>query len=239
MRPAPSSTRLLSIFAALCVATVVAVACSVGQARVGGVGERAMAAARSATAPAPAPVASSDPPIDPDIGINNITHVIVIMQENRSFDHYFGTFPGADGFPRDAQGHIDVCVPDPQAGICRRPYHDTNRFDAGGPHGLLGSSIDENGDADGRVRQGAGADRQRMPAPPRRLPVPGGQAGSGGPAGHHGVSHRTARSRTTGHTRSTSCCRTTCSRRSRRGRFPRTCSWCRAGRPRAPTSATR
>ena len=26
-----------------------------------------------------------------------IQHVIVIMQENRSFDHYFGTFPGADG----------------------------------------------------------------------------------------------------------------------------------------------
>ena len=149
-----------------------------------------MAAARSATAPAPAPVTSSDPPIDPDVGINNITHVIVIMQENRSFDHYFGTFPGADGFPRDAQGHIDVCVPDPQAGICRRPYHDTNRFDAGGPHGLVGLGDRPRRRADGRVRQGAGADRQRMRAPPRRLPVPGGRAGSGRPARHHGVPHR-------------------------------------------------
>ena len=35
-------------------------------------------------------------------GIHKIKHVIVIMQENRSFDHYFGTYPGADGFPRTA-----------------------------------------------------------------------------------------------------------------------------------------
>src|SRR6266849_5756906 len=33
-------------------------------------------------------------------GIHKIEHVVVIMQENRSFDHYFGTFPGADGLPR-------------------------------------------------------------------------------------------------------------------------------------------
>ena len=31
--------------------------------------------------------------------IYNIRHVIVIMQDNRSFDTYFGTFPGADGIP--------------------------------------------------------------------------------------------------------------------------------------------
>ena len=30
---------------------------------------------------------------------HEIKHVIVIMQENRSFDQYFGTFPGADGIP--------------------------------------------------------------------------------------------------------------------------------------------
>ena len=35
----------------------------------------------------------------PAIGIHKIKHVIVIMQENRSFDSYFGTFPGADGIP--------------------------------------------------------------------------------------------------------------------------------------------
>ena len=30
-------------------------------------------------------------------GIHKIKHVVVIQQENRSFDSYFGTFPGADG----------------------------------------------------------------------------------------------------------------------------------------------
>jgi phospholipase C len=29
---------------------------------------------------------------------NNLKHVIILMQENRSFDEYFGTFPGARGF---------------------------------------------------------------------------------------------------------------------------------------------
>ena len=28
-----------------------------------------------------------------------LQHLIFIVQENRSFDSYFGTFPGADGFP--------------------------------------------------------------------------------------------------------------------------------------------
>ena len=32
--------------------------------------------------------------------ITKIRHVIVIMQENRSFDQYFGTYPRADGIPR-------------------------------------------------------------------------------------------------------------------------------------------
>ena len=31
------------------------------------------------------------------VGIHKIKHVVVIMQENRSFDEYFGTYPGADG----------------------------------------------------------------------------------------------------------------------------------------------
>ena len=45
-------------------------------------------------------------------GIHKIQHVIVIDQENRSFDHYFGTFPGADGIPMK-QGEPTVCVTDP------------------------------------------------------------------------------------------------------------------------------
>jgi phospholipase C len=32
-------------------------------------------------------------------GIHKIKHVVVIMQENRSFESYFGTNAGADGIP--------------------------------------------------------------------------------------------------------------------------------------------
>ena len=42
--------------------------------------------------------ARSGPAVPPDI--HKIKHVVVIMQENRSFDTYFGTYPGADGIPR-------------------------------------------------------------------------------------------------------------------------------------------
>jgi phospholipase C len=104
--------------------------------------------------PAPSPTPDPDRPIDPSAGIFNLDHLIFIVMENRSFDHYFGTFPGADGFPRDAQGHIDVCVPDPQqSDVCHRPYHDTNTIDQGGPHGEIASRIDiHGGKMDGFVR---------------------------------------------------------------------------------------
>src|SRR5438132_1535492 len=36
----------------------------------------------------------------PPPGLEKIDHVIIIMQENRSFDSYFGTYPGAAGYPR-------------------------------------------------------------------------------------------------------------------------------------------
>ena len=48
------------------------------------------------------------------VGIHKIQHVIVVMQENRSFDSYFGTFPGADGIPMK-HGVPTVCIPDPAA----------------------------------------------------------------------------------------------------------------------------
>ena len=67
-------------------------------------------------------------------GIHRIKHVIVIMQENRSFDSYFGTYPGADGIPMQ-NGVPTVCVPDPVTGGCDRPYHDTADVNGGGPHG--------------------------------------------------------------------------------------------------------
>src|SRR3954447_3354155 len=48
---------------------------------------------------------------------NKIQHVVVIMQENRSFDHYFGTYPGVEGIPMQ-NGVPTVCVPDPQTDQC-------------------------------------------------------------------------------------------------------------------------
>jgi phospholipase C len=76
--------------------------------------------------------ASSHPSrIDP--AIHKIRHVVIIMQENRSFDSYFGTYPGADGIPM-ANGRPTVCVPDPLAGTCVAPYHDRSVINRGGPH---------------------------------------------------------------------------------------------------------
>ena len=66
-------------------------------------------------------------------GIDKIKHVVLIMQENRSFDHYFGTFPGAEGIPMK-DGVPAVCNPDPRAGQCVKPYHDSNDANTGGPH---------------------------------------------------------------------------------------------------------
>jgi phospholipase C len=40
---------------------------------------------------------SSSQPAAPATGINLIQHVVFIVKENRSFDSYFGTFPGANG----------------------------------------------------------------------------------------------------------------------------------------------
>ncbi|MGB2875408.1 MAG: alkaline phosphatase family protein [Gaiellaceae bacterium] len=86
-------------------------------------------------------------------GIHKIRHVVIVMQENRSFDSYFGTYPGADGIPR-RNGRFTVCVPDPKTGACMRPYHDTNNRNNGGPHEHLDAVRDiSNGKMDGFIRQ--------------------------------------------------------------------------------------
>ena len=74
-----------------------------------------------------------------------IQHVVFIMQENRSFDQYFGTFPGADGIPMDQSGTPTVCVPDPSTGTCVKPFHDSADVNGGGPHDNLAAVIDLHG----------------------------------------------------------------------------------------------
>ena len=81
-------------------------------------------------------------------GIGRIKHVVVVMQENRSFDSYFGTFPGADGFPRKPDGSIEVCLPSPvRGGACLAPYHDARDVNGGGPHGHADALADVDGGA--------------------------------------------------------------------------------------------
>ena len=77
-------------------------------------------------------------------GIHKIRHIVVIMQENRSFDSFFGTYPGADGIPMN-NGKPAVCVPDPATRSCQRPYHDTADRNAGGPHDHSDAVRDING----------------------------------------------------------------------------------------------
>ena len=87
-----------------------------------------------------------------DAGIHKIKHVIVIMQENRSFDHYFGTFPGADGVPMSA------CIPDPTTKTCDKPYVDHLDRNGGAAHSsdAAARAID-GGKMDGFVAVAAGA----------------------------------------------------------------------------------
>ncbi len=85
--------------------------------------------------------------------IHAIKHILIIMQENRSFDSYFGTYPGADGIPMK-HGTPAVCAYDPATGKCVKPYHDTADLNRGGPH-LAQSALSDinNGKMDGFIAQ--------------------------------------------------------------------------------------
>ena len=141
-------------------------------------------------------------------GIHKIRHVVVIMQENRSFDSYFGTYPGADGIPqRRVRSRI------PSAALCKRPYHDSQLRNAGGPHDHRDAVIDING---GRMNGFIiRAESGRRVYCNKHINSPHARSRRTSPdvMGYHDG----ARSPTTGRTRSTSCCRTTCSSPTRRG----------------------
>ena len=65
--------------------------------------------------------AQAGTPVQANAPKTPIQHLIVEMQENHSFDNYFGTYPGADGIPAGA------CIPaDPTNSnnpTCVKPYH--------------------------------------------------------------------------------------------------------------------
>ena len=86
-------------------------------------------------------------------GIHKIRHVVVVMQENRSFDSYFGTYPGANGLPQ-RDGKFTVCSPDPRTHVCVHPYHDTLNRNTAGPHEHLDAMRDiDGGKMDGFIRE--------------------------------------------------------------------------------------
>ena len=128
---------------------IVAVGCLAGAVLItgcGGTGRPHETSAVSTLAPPPPAPANL-------VGIHKIQHVVVIMQENRSFDSYFGTYPGADGIPMQG-GQPAICITDPQLGRCVRPFHDRNDRNLGGPHSQDNALADINGgQMDGFISQ--------------------------------------------------------------------------------------
>ena len=89
----------------------------------------------------------------PGHGIHKIKHVVFVMQENRSFDSYFGTFPGADGI-RGAGGHVNVCESPGNGQPCVRPYVDHADRNGGGPHDVTSATREyDRGRMDGFLRR--------------------------------------------------------------------------------------
>jgi phospholipase C len=79
-----------------------------------------------------------------NIAGGQITHVIMIVQENRSFDSYFGTYPGADGIPM-SNGQPTQCVPDPADATCVYPYLSNSDISYNSEHYEYAAVTDMNG----------------------------------------------------------------------------------------------
>ena len=58
----------------------------------------------------------------PKAGTDAIQNIVIVLQENHTFDNYFGTYPGADG-----TAGKKICIPpSPGSTDCVSPYHDTS-----------------------------------------------------------------------------------------------------------------
>ena len=120
-----------------------------------------LAAACGSSGPTRRPGVQIPPVTPPEIpsGIHKIRHVVVIMQENRSFDNYFATYPGADGIPM-AHGVPTACIPDRPGNPCIRPFVDHADVEGGGPHKYNNAQVDiGNGNMNGFVREARDAEQ--------------------------------------------------------------------------------
>jgi phospholipase C len=82
------------------------------------------------TANPPAGASGAGGDVSPDAkSIQKIKHVIFILQENRSFDSYFGTYPGADGLPSPLP-----CLPSIDQKQCVSSYLNHADVNYGGPY---------------------------------------------------------------------------------------------------------
>jgi phospholipase C len=73
------------------------------------------ASATPSPSPTPTPINPEELPL-PDPASSGIQHVVVVMMENRSFDHFLGWLPGADGMQAglsftDKQGNVRQTFP--------------------------------------------------------------------------------------------------------------------------------
>lgn len=105
---------------------------------------------RRTAALAPASARDWTSPAETTNGLHKIKHVVMVMQENRSFDSYFGTFPGADGIAHGAA----VCQPTASGAGCVHPYPDHHDVNGGGPHADANFRRDlDHGRMDGFLRE--------------------------------------------------------------------------------------
>ena len=95
------------------------------------------------------PASTEDTPEDHLPTLTPIKHVITLMQENHSFDNYFGTYPGADGLPAGLCEPVSLKNPDAD---CIEPYPigDSAISDLGHTSDIFFAQYD-NGDMNGFV----------------------------------------------------------------------------------------
>ena len=137
-----------------------------------------------------ATVAATPVPSRPQMagGIHTIKHVIVVMQENRSFDNYFGTFPGADGIPRQGT-RPSACLPDPAPRTVRPSVPRRSPDRRGRPAYAPGRSSDiGRGRMDGFVRASLEGRKRLCVADPHE-PICGASSQPTADPGRDGVPH--------------------------------------------------